>query len=122
MVAKLSNIAQFCDDLAFVIAGRRSAQNAADRRCGVDCFPPSLCDCISSIDRPEKPWALSFAAQASASLTSTRSGGVLSKKFRAAMRLLTVALRIVGFLEHHPPEDVKTLPMNPASGRVTVPR
>lgn len=57
MVAQLSNIAQFCDDLAFVIAGRRSAQNAADRRCGVDCFPPSLCDCISSIDRPEKPWA-----------------------------------------------------------------
>jgi hypothetical protein len=30
MVAQLSNIAQFCDDLAFVIAGRRSAQNAAD--------------------------------------------------------------------------------------------
>ena len=31
MAAQLSNIAQFCDDLAFVIAGRGSAQNAADR-------------------------------------------------------------------------------------------
>jgi hypothetical protein len=31
MAAQLSNIAQFCDDLAFVIAGRRSAKNAADR-------------------------------------------------------------------------------------------
>jgi len=30
MSAKLSNIALFCDDLAFVIAKRRSAQNAAD--------------------------------------------------------------------------------------------
>jgi hypothetical protein len=37
MAAQLSNIAQFCDDLAFVIAGRGSAQNAAERRCGVHC-------------------------------------------------------------------------------------
>jgi hypothetical protein len=35
MVGQLSNIAQFCDDLAFVIAARRSVQNAAVRRCGV---------------------------------------------------------------------------------------
>jgi hypothetical protein len=28
MAAQLSNIAQFCDDLSFVIAGRGSAQNA----------------------------------------------------------------------------------------------
>jgi hypothetical protein len=49
MVAQLSNIAQFCDDLAFVMAARRSAQNAADRRCGVT---PSLCDCNhQQIDR-----------------------------------------------------------------------
>jgi hypothetical protein len=39
MAAQLSNIAHLCDDLAFVIAGRGSVQNAADRRCGVDCFP-----------------------------------------------------------------------------------
>jgi len=38
MVVQLSNIARVCDDLAFVIAARRSAQNAADRRCGVLAF------------------------------------------------------------------------------------
>jgi len=49
MVAQLSNIAQFCDDLAFVIAGRRSAQNAADRRCGVDPITACRCNCVSNL-------------------------------------------------------------------------
>jgi hypothetical protein len=52
MVAQLSNIAQFCDDLAFVIAGRRSAQNAADRRCGVDPITASLQLRVKSSIRP----------------------------------------------------------------------
>jgi len=37
MAAKLSNIAQFCDDLSFVIARRGLARIAADASCRGNC-------------------------------------------------------------------------------------
>ena len=65
MAAQLSNIAQFCDDLSFVIAGRGSAQNAADRRCGVHCFPPPTksADCRRG-DRMSLPMTVSWRGAA----------------------------------------------------------
>src|ERR1700746_1862205 len=49
MVAQLSNIRTFLYDLAFLIARRRSAQNAADRRCGVDPITACRCNCVSNL-------------------------------------------------------------------------
>jgi Tfp pilus assembly major pilin PilA len=56
--------------------------------------------------------------------TDDPNQAAINLKFLVETGLISgaVALRLAGFLEQHPPSDVKTLPMNPASGRVTVPR
>jgi hypothetical protein len=106
MAAQLSNIAQFCDDLSFVIAGRGSAQSAGDRRCGVDCLPPSLCDCISStknlgldanVTRPRDRAVRPSLGSGESDLNRRKTLRLRSSNAKAAKVSLDGSHRCVGF-------------------------
>ena len=56
--------------------------------------------------------------------TDDPNQAAINLKFLVDTGLITgpIALRLADFLAHHPSGDVKTLPTNPASGRINVPR
>ena len=56
--------------------------------------------------------------------TDDPNQAAINLKFLVETGLISgpVALGLGDFLARHPPRDVKTLPLNPASGRITVPR